>query len=234
MKVVQVKAFGEKDNSVISVNQIGQRAANPLEQVGNFPAKFKSGDRNPAFLLNYAQYARIMGDTMTNIKMINEFAKVLPANQYVTQGTINILQTVMMNHENELFDYFITHLSDYNKAFDPNMVRMIYENIFQIVLTSQTNNLTSKSISKIKTQMKTTGMDPSGIIRRTWLAESNLYFKQKKPAEGIKVIQNLLNVLPNAPGPKEYQYLCDYVKGKTTDKKALKYAQANWCKFGLR
>jgi thiol-disulfide isomerase/thioredoxin len=234
MKVVQVKAFGEKDNSVISVNQIGQKAANPLEQVGNFPNKFKSGDRNAAFLLNYAQYARIMGDTLTNIKMMNEFAKVWPENQYLTQGTLNIIQTVMMNHDNELFDYYVTHLSDYNKAFDPNMVRMIYENIFQIVLTSQLNNLNSKSISKIKNQMKITGMDPSGIIRRTWLAESNLYFTQKKPAEGMKVIQDLIRVLPNAPGPKEYQYLCDYVKSKTKDKKALKYAQLNWCKFGLR
>jgi len=175
-----------------------------------------------------------MGDTLTNIKMMNEYAKVLPTNQYVTQGTLNILQTVMMNHDNELFDYFITHLSDYNKAFDPSMVRMIYENIFQIVLTSQINNLNSKSISKIKNQMKTTGMDPGGIVRRTWLAESNLYFKQKNAAAGIKVIQNLINVLPNSPGPKEYQYLCDYVKSKTTDKKALKYAQVNWCKFGLR
>lgn len=234
MKVVQVKAFGEKDNSVISVNQIGQKAANPLEQVGNFPMKFKSGDRNPAFLLNYAQYSRIMGDTLTNIKMINEYAKVLSTNQYLTQGTLNIIQTVMMNHENELFDYFITHLPDYNQAFDSNMVRMIYENIFQIVLTSQLNYLNSKSISKIKSQMKITGMDPGSIIRRTWLAESNLYFKQKKAAEGIKVIQNLIRVLPNAPGPKEYQYLCDYVKSKTNDKKALKYAQVNWCKFGLR
>jgi thiol-disulfide isomerase/thioredoxin len=234
MKVVQVKAFGEKDNSVISVNQIGQKAANPLEQVGNFPNKFKSGDRNAAFLLNYAQYARIIGDTLTNIKMMNEFAKVWPENQYLTQGTLNIIQTVMMNHDNELFDYYVTHLSDYNKAFDPNMVRMIYENIFQIVLTSQLNNLNSKSISKIKNQMKITGMDPSGIIRRTWLAESNLYFTQKKPAEGMKVIQDLIRVLPNAPGPKEYQYLCDYVKSKTKDKKALKYAQLNWCKFGLR
>ena len=130
MKVVQVKAFGEKDNSVISVNLIGQKAANPQEQVGSFSVRFKSGDRNPAFLLNYAQYARIMGDTLTNIKMINEYAKVLPTNQYVTQSTLNILQTVMMNHDNELFDYFVTHLPDYNKAFDPNMVRMIHENIF--------------------------------------------------------------------------------------------------------
>jgi hypothetical protein len=175
-----------------------------------------------------------MGDTLTNLKMMNEFAKVIPPNQLLTQSTLNIIQTVMMNHDNELFDYFITHLPDYNKTFDPNMVRMIYENIFQIVLTSQTNNLNSKSISKIKNQMKITGMDPGGIIRRTWIAESNLYVKQKNPVEAIKVIQNLIRVLPNAPGPKEYQYLCDYVKSKTTDKKALKYAQVNWCKFGLR
>lgn len=234
MKVLQAKSFGEKENSVIHVNQIGQKAAKPEEQAINFFSKFKTGDRNPTFLLNYAQYARIMGDTSTNIKMMNEYAKVLPANQFMTQSTLNIIQTVMMNHENELFDYFINHLAAFNKAFDSNMVRMIYENIFQIVLTSQVNILNAKSISKIKDQMKIAGMDPSGIIRRTWLAESNLYFKQKKPAEGIKIIQNLIKALPNAPGPKEYQYLCDYIKSKTKDKKTLKYANDHYCKFGLQ
>lgn len=234
MEVVQVKAFGEKENSVINVNQIAQKAANPLEQSSNFANIYKSGDRNPSFLLNYAQYARIMGDTSTNIKILNEYAKVLPQNQFLTQGTLNVIQTVMMNHDNLLFDYFINHLPAYNKAFDSNMVRLIYENIFQIVLTSQINSLNAKSMLKIKTQMKNTGMDANGIIRRTWLAESNLLFKQKRPIEGIKIIQNLITALPNAPGPKEYQYLCDYVKSKTKDKKVLIYTQEHWCKFGIR
>jgi hypothetical protein len=50
----------------------------------------------------------------------------------------------------------------------------------------------------------------------------------------IKVIDQLIDALPSAPGPKEYQYLCDFVNSKTKDKAALKYAKANWCKFGLR
>jgi hypothetical protein len=47
-------------------------------------------------------------------------------------------------------------------------------------------------------------------------------------------IENLINELPSAPGPKEYQYLCDFVKSKTKEKAALKFANDNWCKYGMR
>jgi len=234
MKVVQAKSFGEKENSVINVNSIGQKASNPAEFAQNFAAKFKSGDRNPAFLLNYAQYARIMGDTVTNVKVINEYAKILPTSAYFTQSTLNVLQTVMMNHDNVLFDYYVNHIPAYSRAFDANLVRMIYENVFQIVMTSsQANQLNASGIAKLKDQMKKGGIEPNSIVRRTWMVEAAYLFKVKKANEALKVIQNLLDVLPNAAGPKEYQFLCDFVKGKTKDKKALKFAQSNWCKFGL-
>jgi len=234
MKVVQAKSFGEKENSVINVNSIGQKASNPAEFAQNFAAKFKSGDRNPAFLLNYAQYARIMGDTVTNVKVINEYAKILPTSAYFTQSTLNVLQTVMMNHDNVLFDYYVNHIPAYSRAFDANLVRMIYENVFQIVMTSsQANQLNASGIAKLKDQMKKAGIEPNSIVRRTWMVEAAYLFKVKKANEALKVIQNLLDVLPNAPGPKEYQFLCDFVKGKTKDKKALKFAQSNWCKFSL-
>ncbi len=234
MKVVQAKSFGEKENSVINVNSIGQKASNPAEFAQNFAAKFKSGDRNPAFLLNYAQYARIMGDTVTNVKVINEYAKILPTTAYFTQSTLNVLQTVMMNHDNVLFDYYVNHIPAYSRAFDANLVRMIYENVFQIVMTSsQANQLNASGIAKLKDQMKKASIEPNSIVRRTWMVEATYLFKVKKANEALKVIQNLLDVLPNAPGPKEYQFLCDFVKGKTKDKKALKFAQSNWCKYGL-
>jgi hypothetical protein len=82
--------------------------------------------------------------------------------------------------------------------------------------------------------MAKAGIDKGSIVRRTWMAESILLFKQKKAMAAIQVIEGLIDVLPSAPGPKEYQYLCDFVKSKTKDKAALKFAQANWCKFGLR
>lgn len=235
MKLVQAKSFGEKENSVINVNSIAQKAINPVEHVGNFATKFKSGDRGFAFLLNYAQYARMTADTLTNIKVINELIKVMPTNQYTSQSALNIMQLVMMNNNNPLFNYFVGHISQYNRIADPGLVKMIYENVFQLVMTSsQVNKLTSLDLLKLKDQMTKAGIDKGSIVRRTWLAESTILFKQKKSMEAIKVIESLINELPSAPGPKEYQYLCDYVKSKTKDKAALKFTQLNWCKFGTR
>lgn len=235
MKLLQAKAFGEKENTIINVNSIAQKAANPAEQATNFASRFKSGERGFAFLLNYAQVARLTADTITNIKMVNELVKVMPANQYVSQSALNIIQMVMMNNNNALFDYYVSHLTQYNRIADPSLVRMIYENIFQIVMTSsQVNRLSAAEIAKLKDQMTKAGIDKGSIVRRTWMAESLLLFKQKKAMAAIKVMEALINELPSAPGPKEYQYLCDFVKSKTKDKNAIKFAQANWCKYGLR
>jgi len=235
MKLVQARAFGEKENSVVNVNAIAQKAANPTEQAGNFANKFKSGERSVAFLYNYAQFARLTADTATNIKMVNELVRVLPTTQYINQSALNMMQLIMMNNNNTLFEYFVGHLDQYNRITDPAMVKMIYENVFQIVMTSsQVNKLSKADVEKLKTQMAKTGIDKGSIVRRTWMAESIMLFKQKKAMAAIKVIENLINELPSAPGPKEYQYLCDFVKAKTKDKAALKFAQTNWCKFGLR
>jgi thioredoxin-related protein len=235
MKLVQAKAFGEKENSVINVNGIAQKAANPTEQASNFANKFKAGERSVAFLNNYAQFARITADTATNIKMVNELIRVLPTTQYINQSALNMMQLTMMNNNNTLFEYFVGHQAQYNRIAEPSLVKMIYENVFQIVLTSsQVNKLTSNEIVKLKSQMAKAGIDKGSIVRRIWMAESNMLFKQKKAMAAIKVIENLINELPSAPGPKEYQYLCDFVKSKTKDKAALKFANENWCKFGMR
>jgi thioredoxin-related protein len=235
MKLVQAKAFGEKENSVINVNGIAQKAANPTEQASNFANKFKAGERSVAFLNNYAQFARITADTATNIKMVNELIRVLPTTQYINQSALNMMQLTMMNNNNTLFEYFVGHQAQYNRIAEPSLVKMIYENVFQIVMTSsQVNKLTSNEIVKLKSQMAKAGIDKGSIVRRIWMAESNMLFKQKKAMAAIKVIENLINELPSAPGPKEYQYLCDFVKSKTKDKAALKFANENWCKFGMR
>ncbi|RXK52348.1 thioredoxin family protein [Aquirufa rosea] len=235
LQIVGAKIFGERDNSVINVNSIAQKAINPAEHAQNYAKRLKAGDKNPQFLLNYAEYARIMGDTTANILAFNEFAKSLPTNQYTSQSTFNAIQMVMMNNNNPLFDYFVSHIPTYEKMFEASSVRMTYENIFQIVLTSsQANKLSLADIQKIKGQMTKAGLDASSIQRRMWMVESSLLFKQKKATQAIQVIEILLSVLPNAPGPKEYQYLCDYVNGKTKDKKALSYAKSHWCKFGMK
>ncbi len=235
MKLVQARAFGEKENSVVNVNAIAQKAANPTEQASNFANKFKSGERSVAFLYNYAQFARLTADTVTNIKMVNELVRVLPTTQYINQSALNMMQLIMMNNNNTLFEYFVGHLDQYNRIADPAMVKMIYENVFQIVMTSsQVNKLSKADVEKLKSQMAKAGIDKGSIVRRTWMAESIMLFKQKKAMAAIKVIENLIDELPSAPGPKEYQYLCDFVKSNTKEKSALKFAQTNWCKFGLR
>lgn len=233
-KIIQAKIFGENENSIINVNAIAQKAITPNENYSTFASRLKSGDKNPPFLLNYAEVARLLGDTLANVKAMNEYIKQLPLSQYTSKSTFNVIQKDLMNNENPLFDYFVSHISVYDKFYDPGLVKMTYENIFQIVLmSSHAQKLDNKGIQKIKDQMLKAGVEKNSIPRRTWMLEASILFKQKKNAQAIQVINQLIQVLPSAPGPKEYQFLCNFVKARTKDKKSLQYSKNQWCKFGL-
>ena len=235
MKIVQARIFGEKDNTVTMVNGIGSKAANPAEQASQFPKRLAAGEKNPGMLINYAQFARITGDTLANIKAMNAYIALLKPTQYSSQTTFNLMQVALMSHDNRLFDYFIRNLNYYNSIFDPSVVRMVYENIFQITLTSSRAALLGEAgMMKLKSQMAKTGLDRSSIVRRTWMVESDMLFKQRNASQAMKVIDELINSMPGALGPKENQFLCDYVKGKTKDASALKKAKSNWCLYGTK
>jgi thioredoxin-related protein len=234
MKIVQARIFGEKENTVTMVNAIATKAANPAEQAAQFPKRLAAGEKNPGMLVNYAEYARITGDTLANIQAMNAYIALLKPAQYSSQSTFNLMQVALMSPDNRLFDYFIRNLNYYNSIYDPSTVRMIYENIFQITLTSsRSNRLGEAGLTKLKSQMARTGLDRSSIVRRTWMVESDMLFKQRKATQAMKVIDELINSMPSALGPKENQFLCDYVKGKTKDASALKKAK-NWCLYGTK
>jgi thioredoxin-related protein len=234
MKIVQARIFGEKENTVTMVNAIASKAANPAEQAAQFPKRLEAGEKNPGMLVNYAEYARITGDTLANIQAMNAYIALLKPAQYSSQSTFNLMQVALMSPDNRLFDYFIRNLNYYNSIYDPSTVRMIYENIFQITLTSsRSNRLGEAGLMKLKSQMARTGLDRSSIVRRTWMVESDMLFKQRKATQAMKVIDELINSMPSALGPKENQFLCDYVKGKTKDASALKKAK-NWCLYGTK
>jgi thioredoxin-related protein len=232
MKIVQARIFGEKENTVTMVNAIATKAATPAEQAAQFPKRLAAGEKNPGMLVNYAEYARITGDTLANIQAMNAYIALLKPAQYSSQSTFNLMQVALMSPDNRLFDYFIRNLNYYNSIYDPSTVRMIYENIFQITLTSsRSTRLGEAGLIKLKSQMARTGLDRSSIVRRTWMVESDMLFKQRKATQAMKVIDELINSMPSALGPKENQFLCDYVKGKTKDASALKKAK-NWCLYG--
>jgi len=235
LKLVQARIFGEGENSVINVNAIGQKAANPNEHFEQLKERFKKGEKNPSFLLNFAEIARVTGDTLTNIKVLNEYVKLIPSSQYTSKSTFNFIGKSLMNNDNPLFDYFVANLPAYQRLHDPNMVKMTYENIFQIVLTSsQGAKLGSAGLQKIKNQMKKVGLDDGAIVRRTWMIECTQLFKAKKNKEALAVINKVLQALPSAPGPKEYQFLCDFIQSKTRDPKTIQFTKKNYCAYGTR
>lgn len=235
MKLVQARIFGEGENSVINVNAIGQKAANTNEHFEQLKERFKKGEKNPGFLLNYAEIARVTGDTLTNINVLNEYVKLIPTNQYTSKTIFNFIGKSLMNNDNQLFDYFVSNLPTYQRLYDLNAVRMTYENIFQIVLTSsQGAKLNGAGLQKIKNQMKKVGLDDGAIVRRTWMIECTQLFKSKKNKEALAVINKVLQALPSAPGPKEYQFLCDFIQSKTKDTKTIQFAKKNYCAYGTK
>lgn len=233
-QLVQAKMFSEHENSEQQVLAIAQKAADPKEHLPNMAKRFQSGERQAGFLLNYAELSRIKADTLTSIQVLSAYLKVWPKSAFRSPAGFRLIQKIMLDNQNPLFEDFVANLKQYERFSDANQCQNAYEQVFQAVLTgSRSQGLGAKALAQIKQQMKQAGLDANGILRRTWMAETHFLFKTRQDEEALKRLQQLLNALPNAAGPREYQYLCDYVKKKSKHPKTLAFAKKNWCSLGL-
>ena len=135
-----------------------------------------------------------------------------------------------MDDENGLFKYMISHLDEFRKKNDPEQVKQVAENILMYSLySSRGNKYSLQKLNEVKANLAKLGVDKNSIRGRTWNLEATAYFKAGQADKAISLLDTLLK--SSKPSPKEYQFICNYIKSRTSDKTALNKA-AEWCKLG--
>ena len=223
VKLMHVSILGENMNTPQVLIDAATKALNPKQRTTAYKASYQSGNRESNFLIEYGFIARIMRDTVSNLAVMNEYAKKTPVSNYGNNSNFLVLQKIIMDDENPLFKYMITHLDEYNKKYDKVLVKQTAENILMYSLYSPRGmKYTVAKINTVRASLAKVGVDKKSIDGRLWREETNAYFRENKPAQAMKILEGLLD----AKSTKEsYKFLSGWVKSKTSDKAALAKAE---------
>ena len=224
VKLIHVSVLGENMNTPQILIDAATKALNPAQRTTAYKASYQSGNREPNFLIDYAFISRIMRDTISNIAAMNEYAKKTPVSKYGNNSNFLVLQKIIMDDENPMFKYMISHLDEFNKKYDKTTVKQTAENILMYSLyNSRGMKYSVAKINTVRVNLVKLGVDKKSIDGRVWREETNAYFRENKPAQAIKILEGLLD----AKSTKEsYTFLSNWVKNKTSDNAALAKATA--------
>ncbi len=193
------------NNSVEEVIRHGTQALDPKTRSQAFRQRFAGGDRNPNFLIDYGMLARVTTDTVTNIKVMEEYARQQPANQMNSQTNWLVLQKLIIDMDNPLAQNLINNLGQY-KAFGVQETRNVAENILMSTLYSGRGaQFPAQKVMQVRNGLVKIGTDAKAAANRTLLPEVNAYFRARQTAKAVERMDAQTNSYPlSVP---EYLYI---------------------------
>ena len=218
--------------SAQNVLQQGQIALNPAQRASSMRQRFASGERSGQFLIDLGMYSRVVSDTAMNLKAMDAYAKQQPQNAYQNQNNFLVLQRLIMDVDNPLATYFLGHLPEYSKKYDPKLVQNTAENIIMYSLfSSRGNKYGSKKVIQMREYLTKAGIGAQVARNRVLLPLLNAYLREKNPAQAVAVVNTHATQVPmKAP---DYIYLIRYFNEKSPDASYVPSAQ-NWFNSGLK
>ncbi|MEA5401311.1 thioredoxin family protein [Arcicella sp. DC2W] len=219
VKLMHITVLGENYNTPQALIEAANKALDPKQRTSNYKASYRSGNRDANFLIEYGFMARIMRDTLDNINVMNNYAKIVPATQYGNNTSFLLLQKVIMDDENDIFEYMISHLGEFNAKYDKNLVKQTAENIIMYSLySSRGSKYSVAKINKVRANLAKLGVDKKSINGRVWREESTAYFREGQVPKALAVLDSLVDATTDK---KSYKFLSNWIKARSSDKAAL-------------
>ncbi|MES2797753.1 MAG: thioredoxin family protein [Bacteroidota bacterium] len=227
VKLQHIAVMAENRNNAQVILEAGKVAQNSQMRTSNYKNRYLSGDRNPNFLIEHLLMSRYQKDTLANFEAAKAYFQTQKPNELTNATNLLVLEKGVMDMDSDFFNYLINNLPKFYAVKEKGKVNSIAENILMWSLySSKGNKYNSAKIGKIKTYLSRVGIDAKSISGRIWMQESTAFFREKQAQKGIAVIE--ARVKGMKVSKEEGNFLCQFVKMKTTDKSAL--AAANkWC-----
>ena len=132
-KVINVEPVGDETNSVNGIQLVLNKAKDMNRNAIASLKKFDAGDQDFENMLSVALFARYTMDTIKNMEVVNKLANSIKPDQYYDKMSFLLMQRVMLDTDNKLFQYFIQNLPTYKQKFDSLEVKQTAENIQSII-----------------------------------------------------------------------------------------------------
>jgi thiol-disulfide isomerase/thioredoxin len=195
----------------------GQTAKNTTARASNYKSRYAAGERSSEFLTELAMYCRVISDVELNVKVMEEYARKMPASKYADKNNWLVIQKLVLDVDNPLGKYFIDHYQEFLKKYDPKEVKPVAENLVMSSLYSPRGaKYDAAKIQQIRKQLIQIGVPAASANARTMLPEVNYYFANKQTAKAVVRTEDYLN---NSKAQlADYQYLIKLFNQKATDK----------------
>lgn len=204
------------NNSATEVIRHGTAALNPAARSSTMRKRYEAGERSVNFLIDYGMYARVTRDTVTNIRVMNEYASQQPAGSFANNTNWLVLQKLILDVDNPLFQYMIGHLDQYIKPYTAEMVKNVGENILMSSLySSRGHQYSATKIIQIRNQLQQVGIDGRVASNRTLLPEVNAYFRAGQTAKAASRMDD--HIAQSQFSTPEYLYVIRLFNRKSAD-----------------
>ena len=216
----KISHVGSSNPDVDMVVNLGAVAADPTYQGGNYATRFKNGDRDPNFLIDYGYFTKITRDTTTNIKVMEDYARQQPADFFGSQTSYLVLYKIIMDVDNPITQHLINNIGVYKKHENPaaNLPAPIdlANGLIMSSLYSPRGNLySSTKIQQIRQMFVKIGVNPLAAANQTVIPEVNAYFREKATASAVARLDSL--VQKDKLSIPEYSFVAGYFNSKSPD-----------------
>ncbi|MFD1139648.1 thioredoxin family protein [Larkinella insperata] len=204
------------NNTADEVIRHGMTALNPTMRSSAMRKRYEAGERSDNFLIDYAMLARVTRDTVTNMRVMNDYASRQNASTYNSPTNWLVLQRLILDVDNPMFQHLISHLDPYVKAHGAEQVKQVAENILMSSLySSRGNQYPAAKIITIRNQLQQIGIEGRVASNRTLLPEVNAYFRSGQTAKAASRMDD--HIAQSQFSTPEYLYVIRLFNRKSPD-----------------
>jgi len=210
------------NNSPNDLITAASTALNPPARASAYKSRYQNGERASNFLIEYAYFSRIVRDSTANLEAVNAYVKAQPKSQLGSKTNFLVLQKLVTDTDNVLFQYFIDHQPQYQKAYGAKDTRDVGEGIIMGTLFSaRARNFSPEKIRLLKSYLSKIGLDTRTVENRTLVPELTALLRTGQSAAAV---QRANGYLSGPAGPREAVFLAKFFTDRTIDVAALNAA----------
>lgn len=210
-QVINVEPVGDETNSVNGIVALLNKAKDLNRNAIASLKKFDAGNQDFENMLSVALFARYTMDTVKNMEVVNKLANSIQSEQYLDKMSFLLMQRVMLDTDNKLFQFFIQNLPAYKQKFDSLEVKQAAENILMSSLyCSRARKYSTSKIDQIKNGLRLLGVPENQIATRCIVLEVLIDLGQQDILGASKKIKTYYNgkTIPE----KEMDFWCTQLK----------------------
>jgi hypothetical protein len=211
----------------------GRNALDPKQRSSNYDSRWAAGERNIAFLVNYAKYIKTVKNDARLEEINGQFGQMFKLKTDLEHEIgFYVIKNFMNDAHNPMAKYFLANLKNYQTKFPAKDVQEAVEGItYWSMYGKKSATFKANEIESFKSSMIKVGVPAKDATNRTLLKTLEADFRERQTARATQRLNTQITTSPLVFA--DYAYFVKYFNDNATD---ATYAPSNiqWCNNALK